>query len=133
MSIQCQDSNSQPSEHESPPITTRPGLPPSINICLCIWQPKLYLGTRRLIFCIAKNTIGFADGFCTKFCERGRSCCCCCYHNLHFFQLSFHSIDPPFSFETSSQSRLSFFIKRASATHNRQMQSIMVKPLWLIL
>ena len=44
---------------------------------------------------------------------------CCCYHNLHFFQLSFHSTDPPFSFETSSQSRLSFFIKRASATHNR--------------
>ena len=27
-SIQCWDSNPQPSEHESPPITTRPGLPP---------------------------------------------------------------------------------------------------------
>ena len=26
MSIQCWDSNPQPSEHESPPITTRPGL-----------------------------------------------------------------------------------------------------------
>ena len=26
-SIQCQDSNSQPLEHEPPPITTRPGLP----------------------------------------------------------------------------------------------------------
>ena len=26
-SIQCLDSNPQPSEHESPPITTRPGLP----------------------------------------------------------------------------------------------------------
>ena len=28
-SIRCRDSNSQPLEHESPPITTRPGLPPS--------------------------------------------------------------------------------------------------------
>ena len=28
-SIWCQDSNPQPLEHESPPITTRPGLPPS--------------------------------------------------------------------------------------------------------
>ena len=27
-SIRCRDSNSQPLEHESPPITTRPGLPP---------------------------------------------------------------------------------------------------------
>ena len=27
-SIWRQDSNSQPLEHESPPITTRPGLPP---------------------------------------------------------------------------------------------------------
>ena len=26
-SIRCWDSNPQPSEHESPPITTRPGLP----------------------------------------------------------------------------------------------------------
>ena len=31
-SIQCRDSNSQPLEHESPPITTRPGLPPQ-EIC----------------------------------------------------------------------------------------------------
>ena len=28
-SIQCKDSNSQPLEHESPPITTRQGLPPN--------------------------------------------------------------------------------------------------------
>ena len=28
-SIWCRDSNSQPSEREYPPITTRPGLPPS--------------------------------------------------------------------------------------------------------
>ena len=27
-SRQCRDSNSRPLEHESPPITTRPGLPP---------------------------------------------------------------------------------------------------------
>ena len=27
-SIRCQDLNSQPLEHEYPPITTRPGLPP---------------------------------------------------------------------------------------------------------
>ena len=27
-SIRCRDSNSQPSDYESPPLTTRPGLPP---------------------------------------------------------------------------------------------------------
>ena len=33
-SIWCRDSNSQPSEHESPPITTRPGLSPySFDFC----------------------------------------------------------------------------------------------------
>ena len=30
-SIQCQDSNSQRLEHKSPPITTRPGLPPLVE------------------------------------------------------------------------------------------------------
>ena len=29
MSIQCRDSNSQPSDYESQPLTTRPGLPPN--------------------------------------------------------------------------------------------------------
>ena len=29
MSIKCWDSNPEPQKHESPPITTRPGLPPS--------------------------------------------------------------------------------------------------------
>ena len=29
-SIRCRDSNQRPSEHESPPITTRPGLPPKL-------------------------------------------------------------------------------------------------------
>ena len=32
MSIQCWDSNPRPLEHESPPITTRPGLPPKLFI-----------------------------------------------------------------------------------------------------
>ena len=31
-SIRCWDSNSRPLEHESPPITTRPGLPPHNRI-----------------------------------------------------------------------------------------------------
>ena len=31
-SILCQDSNPQPSEHEPPPITTRPGLTPRIGM-----------------------------------------------------------------------------------------------------
>ena len=31
-SLQCRDSNPRPSEHESPPITTRPG---HLFICLC--------------------------------------------------------------------------------------------------
>ena len=38
-SIRCWDSNPRPSEHKSPPITTRPGLPP--NTC-----HKGQLGTR---------------------------------------------------------------------------------------
>ena len=32
--IRCQDSNSRPLEHESPPITTRPGLPPFVSTLL---------------------------------------------------------------------------------------------------
>ena len=31
-SIWCQDSNSQPSDYESPPLSTRPGLPPFMSI-----------------------------------------------------------------------------------------------------
>ena len=30
--IQCQDSNQWPSKHESPPTTTRPGLPPNLKL-----------------------------------------------------------------------------------------------------
>ena len=33
-SIQCWNSNPWPSEHESPPVTTRPGLPPTGSITL---------------------------------------------------------------------------------------------------
>ena len=35
-SIQCWDWNSQPLEHESPPITTRPGLPPNYSQIVCV-------------------------------------------------------------------------------------------------
>ena len=31
------DSNQWPSEHESPPITTRPGLPPNLSIALALF------------------------------------------------------------------------------------------------
>ena len=43
-SIQCQDSNSQPLEHEPPPITTIPGLPP-LQTCPTtdqLWVPVLF-------------------------------------------------------------------------------------------
>ena len=35
-SIRCWDSNPRPLEHESPPITTRPGPPPTFHTCLTI-------------------------------------------------------------------------------------------------
>ena len=35
-SIRYRDSNPRPSEHESPPITTRPGLPPKFANMFCI-------------------------------------------------------------------------------------------------
>ena len=38
-SIWCRDSNSQPSDYKSPPLTTRPGLPPTIVYCLK--RPKI--------------------------------------------------------------------------------------------
>ena len=31
-SVRCRDSNPQPSKFESPPITTRPGLPPTSKV-----------------------------------------------------------------------------------------------------
>ena len=36
-SIWCRDSNSGPLEHESPPITTRPGLPPHCTNLVILW------------------------------------------------------------------------------------------------
>ena len=41
-SIRRQDSNSQPSDYESPPLTTRPGLPPN-QICLTIDQVLAFI------------------------------------------------------------------------------------------
>ena len=38
-SIRCWDSNSRPLEHESPPITTTPGLPPNWYF-ICNWIVK---------------------------------------------------------------------------------------------
>ena len=32
----CQDSNPQPSEHESPPVTTRPRLAPNLRLFFCL-------------------------------------------------------------------------------------------------
>ena len=45
-SIQCWDLNPRPSQHESPPITTRPGLPPTkciftTNLTYLHWLPLL--------------------------------------------------------------------------------------------
>ena len=42
-SIRCQDSNSQPSDYESPPLTTRPGLPPIFSICWRLSLQSFYL------------------------------------------------------------------------------------------
>ena len=43
-SIRRQDSNSQPSDYESPPLTTRPGLPPAVLFCLAMYfLTKKYL------------------------------------------------------------------------------------------
>ena len=44
-SIRRRDSNPQPLKHESLPISTRPGLPPNADICLChnkVQQSKIY-------------------------------------------------------------------------------------------
>ena len=60
-SIRCWDSNSRPLEHESPPITTRPGLPPETffsKVCkwVCPCSPKWAVTTllyikRYFYFC----------------------------------------------------------------------------------
>ena len=42
-SIWCQDLNSRPSDYESPPLTTRPGLPPiSLKCCIQRMPPMCY-------------------------------------------------------------------------------------------
>ena len=45
--IWCRNLNPQPLEHESPPITARPGLPPNHNECICIKNAFLKLVSRR--------------------------------------------------------------------------------------
>ena len=57
-SIWCQDSNSQPLEHESPPITTRPGLQSladGAKTCLWCGRMILYLRAPIKIFCLNKR------------------------------------------------------------------------------
>ena len=52
-SVQCWDSSSQPSEHESPPITTRPGFPPDEFCCLWMewkWMQKECKKERKELF-----------------------------------------------------------------------------------
>ena len=39
-SIWCRDSNSRPLYHESPSITTRPGLPPFVRVLRCSTRPN---------------------------------------------------------------------------------------------
>ena len=56
-SIQCRDSNSRPLEHESPPITTRPVLPPMCNL-LPITKAKKsfsYLCQKMPTMCVASS------------------------------------------------------------------------------
>ena len=45
--IQCWDSNSHTLEHESRPITTRPGLPPNLTLLFSL----KYVGTPSTLLC----------------------------------------------------------------------------------
>ena len=47
-SILRQDSNSRPSDYESPPLTTRPGLPP--NLLLYLWEGSLLTRKSKPIY-----------------------------------------------------------------------------------
>ena len=49
-SIQCWDSNPRPSEYESPPITTRPGLPPSIVYLLLLNRAPWATFSRKRLY-----------------------------------------------------------------------------------
>ena len=53
-SIQCQDLNSRPLEHDSPPITTRPGLPPAL-LFICRKRPFYQFSYSQ-----CQNCFGFA-------------------------------------------------------------------------
>ena len=75
--VWCRDSNSRPLEHESPPITTRPGLPPSAipvwyNIwftCCVSWVMKSTSVTRSLsLFSLyITTTTTKTECYCDKF------------------------------------------------------------------
>ena len=58
-SIQCRDSNSRLLEHESPPITTRPGLLSSVIIIIIVWQnvTSNWLTVFKNILSILKKTL----------------------------------------------------------------------------
>ena len=62
-SIQCWDSNPWPFQHESSPITTRPGLPPKTRAAT--YHPK--------------------SSFTTAAPGGNDSCCFCCQNSCHFF------------------------------------------------
>ena len=55
-SIQCWDSNQQPSEQESPPITIRPGLPP-VRSLFAEFPSSKYLNSFFLHFWIRETAV----------------------------------------------------------------------------
>ena len=57
-SIWCWDSNSRSLEHESPPITTRPGLPPlfpTFTTLKCIWSTYRYYSILICMFSLLRS------------------------------------------------------------------------------
>ena len=74
-SIWCWDSNPRPSEHESPPITTRPGLPPKNGASwmvvtdnkLCSWLSLTYLLYESVIY--FKGGVYNTEHWRRKFCK----------------------------------------------------------------
>ena len=62
-SIQFQDSNPQPSERESLPISTRPGLPPYLSSCLALFNPSSQVKLLGLETLSVPMKISFQDFF----------------------------------------------------------------------
>ena len=85
-SIQRRDSNPQPFEHETSPITTRPGLPPNLHIVCLMTHYKilhlkchpetisLYLGPIPTYF-VSTTCVYFDEDFYLK-CFFNRFFCC---------------------------------------------------------